>query len=136
MLLLVVVVVVLLLLLLLLPPLLLQHRQTISNGFAMGAVIGRREVMEPAADSFISTTYHTERIGPAAALATIKKMRSHNTIEHNCSLGRQIKAGWLAAAERTGVKISTSGIDPWPSFKFGAAPNACAWTRAQTHTAT
>ena len=65
--------------------------KTISNGFAMAAVIGRADIMAPAAESFISTSYHTERVGPAAALAAIKKMRSHNTIEHNCATGRAIK---------------------------------------------
>lgn len=40
--------------------------KTISNGFAMAAVIGTREAMADAAASFISTTYHTERVGPAA----------------------------------------------------------------------
>ncbi len=40
--------------------------KTISNGFAMAAVIGTREAMADAASSFISTTYHTERVGPAA----------------------------------------------------------------------
>lgn len=39
-----------------------------SNGIAMAAVIGTREVMLAAQDTFISTTYHTERLGPAAAL--------------------------------------------------------------------
>ena len=65
--------------------------KTMSNGFAMAAVIGRADIMAPAAESFISTSYHTERVGPAAALAAIKKMRSHNTIEHNCATGRAIK---------------------------------------------
>jgi glutamate-1-semialdehyde 2,1-aminomutase len=40
--------------------------KTISNGFAMAAVIGTREAMADAASSFISTTYHTERVGPTA----------------------------------------------------------------------
>ena len=106
-----------------------------SNGFAMAAVIGRADIMAPAAESFISTSYHTERVGPAAALAAIKKMRSHNTIEHNCATGRAIKQsatpifrflrksnsalsgrsesrmccrrGWAEAAERTGIEVPT-----------------------------
>ncbi len=50
----------------------------ISNGYAMAAVIGRREVMDAAQKTFISSTYWTERIGPTAALATIKKMQKYN----------------------------------------------------------
>ena len=93
--------------------------KTISNGFAMAAVIGRRDVMAPAAASFISTTYHTERIGPAAAIATIKKMRESGAIEHNNAMGRLIKEGLLSAANKTGLEIQVSGIDCWASFKFG-----------------
>ena len=36
-------------------------------------MIGRREVMAPAADSFISTSYHTERVGPPAAVKTFSQ---------------------------------------------------------------
>ena len=70
--------------------------KTISNGFAMGAVIGTHEAMSDAAASFISTTYHTERIGPVAALACIKKMRECKVQDHNCEMGRLIRDGWCA----------------------------------------
>ncbi|HOF42835.1 MAG TPA: aminotransferase class III-fold pyridoxal phosphate-dependent enzyme, partial [Candidatus Moranbacteria bacterium] len=48
--------------------------KAISNGYPMAAILGKSQVMRAAQDSFISSTYWTERIGPAAALATIKKM--------------------------------------------------------------
>lgn len=97
--------------------------KTLSNGFAMAAVIGRHEVMQPAEKSFISTTYHTERVGPAAACATIKKMRATGAIEHNNAMGRLIKDGMVAAAAKCGLTITISGIDCWASFKFGDAPS-------------
>jgi len=50
------------------------YGKAISNGFPMSAIIGKKEVMEIAQECFISSTYWTERIGPTAALATIKKM--------------------------------------------------------------
>lgn len=90
----------------------------------MAAVIGTKEAMEDASESFISTTYHTERVGPAAALATIKKMKSHGVQAHNCEMGRAIRAGWQVAADASGLEITISGFDPWPSFKFGSAPAA------------
>lgn len=77
--------------------------------------------MEPAETSFISTSYHTERLGPAAAVATIKKMQAVDAIQHNCAMGRQIKHGWKQAAAAAKIHIEVSGIDPWPSFSFGAA---------------
>jgi len=42
---------------------------------AMAAIIGRAEVMQAAQESFISSTYWTEGVGPAAALATLRKMQ-------------------------------------------------------------
>jgi glutamate-1-semialdehyde 2,1-aminomutase len=44
--------------------------KTIGNGYALTAVVGRREVMEAAQKTFISSTFWTERIGPTAALKT------------------------------------------------------------------
>ena len=80
--------------------------------------------MAPAEASFISTSYHTERLGPAAALATIAKMKAVGAIEHNIAMGRLIKRGWAEAAESAGLEIAVSGIDPWPAFKFGAPQDA------------
>ena len=67
----------------------------------MGAVIGTHEAMSDAAASFISTTYHTERIGPVAALACIKKMRECKVQDHNCEMGRLIRDGWCAGTTHT-----------------------------------
>ena len=82
--------------------------KTISNGFAMGAVIGTHEAMSDAAASFISTTYHTERIGPVAALACIKKMRECKVQDHNCEMGRLIRDGWCAANPRPATAATTA----------------------------
>ena len=49
--------------------------KTIGNGYALTAVIGKRDVMEAAQKTFISSTFWTERIGPTAALKTLEVMR-------------------------------------------------------------
>src|SRR5204862_7785281 len=51
--------------------------KAIGNGYPMAAIIGRGEVMGGGQDSFISSIYWTERIGPVAALATIRQHRQH-----------------------------------------------------------
>ena len=73
-----------------------------SNGYAMGAVIGRTAVMEAAQTSFISSTYWTEAIGPAAALAAIRKHRDLDVASHLIRIGTRIQAGWTEAARRPG----------------------------------
>lgn len=49
------------------------YAKALGNGYPIGAVIGTKEAMEGANSSFISSTYWTEGIGPAAALAVLKK---------------------------------------------------------------
>ena len=49
--------------------------KAMGNGHPMAAIIGRADVMQAAQDSFISSTYWTEGVGPVAALATIRKMQ-------------------------------------------------------------
>jgi len=86
--------------------------KAISNGYPMAAIIGMGSVMQAAQGSFISSTYWTERIGPAAALATIRKHREREVAAHLNAVGRQVQAGWTAAAQRTGLKVHVGGLPP------------------------
>jgi glutamate-1-semialdehyde aminotransferase len=90
----------------------------ISNGFPMAAVIGKRKAMEMAQDTFISSTYWTERIGPAAALRTIRKLREKNVPEYLIETGRKVQDGWKDIASKYGIKIEVSGIYPLGHFLF------------------
>ncbi len=89
-----------------------------SNGYPMAAIIGRRQVMRAAESSFISSTYWTERIGPVAALATIKKLKAQNVPAHLDSIGETVKAGWQKLALRHGLRITVSGMNPLAHFSF------------------
>ena len=90
--------------------------KAISNGYPMAAIIGKRDVMQSAQNSFISSTYWTERIGPAAALATIRKHRRENVPQHLYRIGQMVRDGWRVAAERTGLPITVSGLVPMSAF--------------------
>jgi len=92
--------------------------KSMSNGYPMAAVIGRKEVMEAAQETFISSTYWTERIGPVAALTTIRKMRKENIPAHLMNIGRKVRDGWKSSAEKHGVDITISGIYPLGHFLF------------------
>ncbi|MFA6969608.1 MAG: aminotransferase class III-fold pyridoxal phosphate-dependent enzyme, partial [Candidatus Paceibacterota bacterium] len=58
-----------------------------SNGYAMAAIIGKHDVMQAVQDTFISSTYWTEAIGPTATLAAIAKMQRLNLPEHLSAIG-------------------------------------------------
>ncbi|OFY51442.1 MAG: aminotransferase class III [Bacteroidetes bacterium GWF2_41_31] len=94
----------------------------ISNGYPMGVIIGKREFMDAAQDSFISSTYWTERIGPVAAIATISKMRNKNVQSHLINCGKKIQEGWKSLAVKNNIKIHVSSIYPLSHFDFDESP--------------
>jgi glutamate-1-semialdehyde 2,1-aminomutase len=89
-----------------------------SNGYPMAAVIGRQGVMAAVERTFISSTSWTERIGPAAALATIRRIRDLQVPAHLAAMGDRMRAGWAACAARHGLSLTVRGVPPLPSFAF------------------
>lgn len=92
--------------------------KAISNGHPMAAVIGSKKLMESSQDTFISSTYWTDRIGPVAALATINKYVSKNVHMHLNELGAYVKGKWTELAAKSGLKVNVGGIDPLGYFQF------------------
>jgi glutamate-1-semialdehyde 2,1-aminomutase len=89
-----------------------------SNGYPMAAIIGIAEVMKAFQSTFISSTYWTERIGPVAALATIRKHRRLDVASQLIETGTQIQAGWRVAATRAKLAITVGGMPPLSHFSF------------------
>ena len=48
--------------------------KALGNGYAITAVIGKKKIMKNTKDTFLSSTFWTERVG-SAALATLNEMR-------------------------------------------------------------
>jgi glutamate-1-semialdehyde 2,1-aminomutase len=94
--------------------------KALGNGFPISAVIGKRDVMDAAQKSFISSTFWTERIGFAAALATLDKMEAHDVPEHLIRYGERINEGWKYLADKHGLAIAISGIPPLTHLSFNA----------------
>lgn len=92
--------------------------KALGNGYPIAAIIGKMSVMEAAQSSFISSTNWTERIGPTAAIATIKKHRLENVADHLSKLGQQVQQGWAQAAEKHSLQIQIDGIKPLSHFNF------------------
>ena len=63
--------------------------KALGNGYAITAVIGKESVMQYAQETFISSTFWTERIGPTAALKTLEVMEREKSWE-KVSLQRRI----------------------------------------------
>jgi glutamate-1-semialdehyde aminotransferase len=80
--------------------------KAMSNGYPMSAIAGKSKIMDAAQTSFISSTYWTERIGPAAAIATIKKMKEKKVPAHLDRIGGFIRNGWKKLAQKHDLDIS------------------------------
>jgi len=92
--------------------------KAMANGYAMAAVIGTETVMQAAQSTFISSTNWTERIGPAAAIATIGKFRERKVAQHLIEIGDQVIEGWRKAALKAGLKLQASGLPSLCHFAF------------------
>ncbi len=95
-----------------------------SNGFPMAAIIGKKKVMQAAQSTFISSSYWTERIGPVAALANIKKMIANKVPNHLDKIGKLFIKGLKEKADKKGVKLSISGLPPLLHFSFNYGKNS------------
>ena len=74
--------------------------------------------MSAAQQTFISSTYWTDRIGPSAALAMIQKHRRESVGEHLIRIGTRVQTGWKTAAEESGLSIKVYGLPPLSGFSF------------------
>ena len=92
--------------------------KAIANGFPMAAIVGRHAVMDAAQETFVSSTAWTERVGPVAALATLKKHREHNVARHLMRIGTRVQQGWSDAAVATDLPVQVSGMAPLGHFAF------------------
>lgn len=97
--------------------------KALGNGYAITAAIGRRSIMEAAQSTFISSTFWTERIGPAAALKTLDVMEREKSWETITGIGLNVTGRWQELAVSYGLKIETSGLPALAGFSF-TGPNA------------
>jgi glutamate-1-semialdehyde 2,1-aminomutase len=90
--------------------------KTISNGIPMAAVIGRKYFMDAAQNSFISSAYWTERLGPVAALTTIKKHRQLDVGKSLAATGDLVQNGWIKSATKYGLPVEVLGVSAASNF--------------------
>lgn len=100
--------------------------KALGNGYGITATIGRREVMEAAQATFISSTFWTERIGPTAALKTLEVMERVKSWDTITQTGLNIRQGWQQLADKHGLKIDHWGLPALTGFTF-QSPNALAY---------
>jgi len=94
------------------------YGKAMGNGFAISAVVGKGEVMSAAQDTFISSTFWTERVGFTAALKTIEILTRQKAWEHLIRIGTKIGEGWEALACKHSLKLHVTNFKPLITMKF------------------
>jgi glutamate-1-semialdehyde 2,1-aminomutase len=84
--------------------------KALGNGFAITALIGRESVMSSANDTFISSTFWSERVGYVAALATLGEMLKLESWKKISITGTKMREIWKNTFESAGLDIGISGI--------------------------
>lgn len=97
--------------------------KALGNGYAITATLGRREIMEAAQSTFISSTFWTERIGPTAALKTLEVMERMNSWELITKIGSNIKMRWQQLADKYDLEITQWGLPAIAGFSFTSPKN-------------
>ncbi len=92
--------------------------KALGNGYPINAILGKKEVMEAAQKTFISSTFWTERLGPSAALKTISEMEKSKSWEIIANTNKLIKSKWKQIAKENNLKIQIDGMLGIPSFRI------------------
>lgn len=90
--------------------------KALGNGYAITAVLGKKEIMEAAQKTFVSSTFWTERIGPAAAVATLDAMKQMESWNYITEQGKKIRMGWQKLGEDCNINLKVSGIPALSTF--------------------
>jgi len=100
--------------------------KALGNGYAISACIGRQEFMQAAQQTFISSTFWTERVGPTAALKTLEVMERERSWQTITQIGNNISSQWQSLADKHDLDISTWGLPALSGYTFNS-PNALSY---------
>ncbi|MBD1141567.1 aminotransferase class III-fold pyridoxal phosphate-dependent enzyme [Pelagibacterales bacterium SAG-MED32] len=92
--------------------------KALGNGYAITSVIGKKEIMKNAQSTFISSTFWTERIGPAAAIKTLEVMKKIKSWKKITNTGSNLKKQWSKLASKNNLNIKISGLAALASFSI------------------
>jgi glutamate-1-semialdehyde 2,1-aminomutase len=92
--------------------------KALSNGYAVSALVGRRDIMQTLSQTYVSSTFFTNSLAMAAAVATIRKLRREQVIPHLWRIGQCLLQGLDRLAGDLGVEARSVGLPPMPYLVF------------------
>jgi glutamate-1-semialdehyde aminotransferase len=96
--------------------------KAMSNGYPMGAVVGARAVMEPAARMFISSSYWSDNIGLVASLTTIRELKRRDSERKLREIGEKLRSALNGALAEAGLPGKCAGIFANPYVALDLPP--------------
>lgn len=90
--------------------------KAMSNGYPMGAVVGSREVMEPADRMFVSSSYWSDNVGLVAALTTIRELKRRDSEARFRKIGEKLRASLIGAIASSGLSGTCTGLHTNPAL--------------------
>jgi glutamate-1-semialdehyde 2,1-aminomutase len=97
--------------------------KAMANGFPLAAVVGKREVMEAASSTWISSTLAGESMAIGAALAVLDVYEGEEDVCATLArVGGAIRSGVDAAVTASGIDgVTVGGLDPMWFMRFSDA---------------
>ena len=101
------------------------YAKAMSNGFPFGAVVGRDAIMQAADGSFISSSYWTDGVGPAAALAVLEKVERLGVQQIIWDRGEKLQSSLRSlAARHLACRLVVGGMPATPTMVFDLGADA------------
>ncbi len=92
--------------------------KALGNGFGISAIMGKKEIMNGAQDSFISSGYWSERTGFAAALETIKIFEEENIVDSLITKSNYFRKLFTKLFNELNLKIEVKGLQTIPLLEI------------------
>lgn len=96
--------------------------KAMANGYPLSVVAGKRELMEAARKTWISSTLASEATALAAAIAVLDWHEKADICDSLASIGHDIRSAMTSVIDASGVHgVTVDGIDQMWMFRFDAA---------------
>jgi len=92
--------------------------KALGNGYPITAILGKKEIMSYANQTFISSTFWTERLGPVAALKTLAIMEKLKSGKIITNTGKYLNKQWLKIASENNLNIQIKGLPSISKFEI------------------
>jgi glutamate-1-semialdehyde aminotransferase len=92
--------------------------KAIANGYPISAVVGRREVMQVAEKTRLSSTFLVNTFPMIAAIETIRELQEKSGVDYMWTQGKRFMESLKSILDEQGVEAQVVGVPPLPVINF------------------